>query len=91
MLRMRHFRIVTFRKCAIVPGPTQSATAPVPCAPGIYIAGNLIRGVLVGVSPSDPLTLLAVALGLLLVTLAACYVPARRALGIEPATLLRQE
>ena len=26
-------------------------------APGIYIAGGLIRGVLVGVSPSDPLTL----------------------------------
>ena len=60
-------------------------------APGIYIAGGLIRGVLVGVSPSDPLTLLAVALGLLLVTMATCYVPARRALGIDPAKLLRQE
>jgi ABC-type antimicrobial peptide transport system permease subunit len=60
-------------------------------APGIYIAGGLIRGVLVGVSPSDPLTLLAAALGLLLVTMVTCYVPARRALGIEPATLLRQE
>jgi putative ABC transport system permease protein len=59
--------------------------------PGIYIAGGLIRGVLVGVSPSDPVTLLAAALGLLLVTMATCYVPARRALGIEPATLLRQE
>ena len=60
-------------------------------APGIYIAGGLIRGVLVGVSPSDPLTLLAAALGLLGVTMATCYVPARRALGIQPATLLRQE
>lgn len=60
-------------------------------APGIYIAGGLIRGVLVGVSPSDPLTLLAAAFGLLLVTMATCYVPARRALGIQPATLLRQE
>jgi putative ABC transport system permease protein len=59
-------------------------------APGIYIAVSLIRGVLVGVSPSEPLTLLAAALGLLLVTMATCYVPARRALGIEPATLLRQ-
>jgi putative ABC transport system permease protein len=59
--------------------------------PGIYIAGRLIRGVLVGVSPSDPLTLLAAASGLLLVTLATCYVPARRASGIDPATLLRQE
>src|SRR5712691_11738462 len=60
-------------------------------APGIYIANGLIRGLLVGVSPSDPLTLLAAALGLLVVTMAACYVPARRALRIEPAQLLRQE
>jgi len=60
-------------------------------APGIYIGGGLIRGLLVGVSPSDPLTLVAAALGLLLVTMAACYVPARRALRIEPAQLLRQE
>jgi putative ABC transport system permease protein len=57
----------------------------------VYFAGELMRGMLVGVSPSDPLTLIAVALGLLVVTMATCYVPARRALGIEPATLLRQE
>jgi putative ABC transport system permease protein len=60
-------------------------------APGIYIANRLIRGLLVGVSPSAPLTLLAAALGLLLVTMAACYVPARRALRIDPAQLLRHE
>jgi predicted permease len=60
-------------------------------APGIYLAGGLIRGVLVGVSPSDPLTLGGVALGLLLVTLVTCYVPARRATAIDPAKLLRQE
>ncbi len=60
-------------------------------APGIYIATRLIRGLLVGVSPSDPLTLTAAALGLLLVTMATCYVPARRALRIEPAQLLRHE
>jgi len=60
-------------------------------APGIYFANGLVRGLLVGVSPSDPLTLLAAALGLVVVTMAACYVPARRALKIEPAQLLRQE
>jgi putative ABC transport system permease protein len=60
-------------------------------APGIYLAKGLIQGLLVGVSPYDPLTLLGAALGLLLVTMVACYVPARRALGIEPAQLLRQE
>ncbi len=60
-------------------------------APGIYIANRLVRGLLVGVSPSDPLTLLAAALGLLLVTMLTCYVPARRALRIDPAQLLRHE
>jgi putative ABC transport system permease protein len=59
--------------------------------PGIYIANGLIRGLLVGVSPSDPITLLGASLGLVLVTMATCYVPARRALGIEPAQLLRHE
>jgi len=60
-------------------------------APGIYIAGRLLRGVLVGISPLDPPTLGAVALSLGLVTLAACYVPARRVLRIDPAQSLRQE
>ena len=60
-------------------------------APGIYIANRMIRGLLVGVSPSDPLTLLAAALGLMLVTMVTCYVPARRALRIEPAQLLRHD
>jgi putative ABC transport system permease protein len=60
-------------------------------APGIYIAKGLIGGLLVGVSPSDPLTLLAAASGLALVAMTACYVPARRALGIDPAQLLRHE
>jgi putative ABC transport system permease protein len=59
--------------------------------PGIYVAGRLMRGALVGVSPVDPATLLAVAIGLGLVTMAACYVPARRVLLIDPAHSLRQE
>jgi putative ABC transport system permease protein len=58
--------------------------------PGIYVAGGLLRGVLVGVSPADPVTLVAVALALVLVTMGACYIPARRALRIEPAQLLRE-
>jgi putative ABC transport system permease protein len=60
-------------------------------APGIYIAGSLLRGVLVGVSPLDPLTLGGVALGLGLVTMIACCLPARRVLRIDPAQSLRQE
>jgi putative ABC transport system permease protein len=59
--------------------------------PGIYVANGLIRGLLVGVSPFDPLTLLAAASGLLVVTMATCFVPARRALRIEPTQLLRHD
>ena len=59
--------------------------------PGVYLAGGLLRGVLVDVSPWDPATLLAVAVGLALVAMAACYLPACRALSIEPAEALRQE
>jgi putative ABC transport system permease protein len=59
-------------------------------APAIYIVGRWIRGVLVGVSPLDPLTLLLVALGLGLVTMVASYVPAQRVLRIDPAQSLRQ-
>ena len=59
--------------------------------PGVYASGGLIRGLLIGVSPWDPFTLSAVVSALLFVTMAACYVPARRVLRIDPAPLLRQD
>lgn len=59
--------------------------------PGVYATGGLVRGLVIGVSPWDPWTLTAVAAGLLLVTMAACYLPARRVLRIDPAPLLRQD
>ena len=60
-------------------------------APGIYLASGLLKGVLTGVPMWDPLTLTAVGLGLGIVALAACYVPARRVLAIQPAETLRQD
>jgi putative ABC transport system permease protein len=59
--------------------------------PGVYAAGRLVQGLLIDISPWDPGTLLFVAVGMALVTLAACYLPARRVLVIDPALLLRQE
>jgi ABC-type antimicrobial peptide transport system permease subunit len=52
---------------------------------------RLIRSALVGISPSDPLALAIVAVVLAGVTMAACYVPARRVLAIDPAQSLRDE
>jgi ABC-type lipoprotein release transport system permease subunit len=46
--------------------------------------------VLVGLSPWDLPTLATVAVGLAVVTIGACYVPARRVLGIDPAAALRE-
>jgi predicted permease len=60
-------------------------------APGVYFAGRLLRGVLIGISPFDPLTLAAMAVGLALVALAACWLPARRVTQIDPALVLREQ
>jgi putative ABC transport system permease protein len=59
--------------------------------PGIYLAGRAVAGALVGVSPFDATTLGAVAAGLVVVALAACYIPARRVSGIEPAQAFRDD
>jgi putative ABC transport system permease protein len=59
-------------------------------APGVYFAGRLLRGVLLGISPFDPLTLAVVSAGLALVALASCWLPARRVTRIDPAHVLRE-
>ena len=58
---------------------------------GAYALGSLFRSVLVGVAGINPVTLLSAAGLLALVALIACYVPARRATRIDPASALRQE
>ena len=50
-----------------------------------------LSALLFEVSPSDPPTLLAVALLLLVIAALACYVPARRAMAVDPVVALRAE
>ena len=54
-------------------------------------ATRLLRSQLFGVQPTDPLAYAVVVLMLGLVTLVACYIPARRAAGVDPIVALRQE
>ena len=58
---------------------------------GVYALTRTIAAFLFGVSPTDPLTAVAVAGVLLLVAGLAAFVPARRAAGIDPAVTLRAE
>jgi len=55
------------------------------------IVGRLVTTLLAGVTSSDPITFIAVAVSLVTVALAASYIPARRASRIDPATALRTE
>jgi putative ABC transport system permease protein len=53
--------------------------------------GRAVGGLLYGVAPNDFTTFAAVAAIFSTVALAACYIPARRAMGVDPMVALRHE
>jgi predicted permease len=68
--------------------------AVVGCAIGLVAAlalTRVIQSLLFGVSATDPLTIVASGFLLLAVALLACWLPARRAAGVNPMVALRHE
>jgi putative ABC transport system permease protein len=51
---------------------------------------EVLRTVAFGVRPLDPVTYVGVAIALVAATVLACWVPARRAMRVDPAVAMRQ-
>ena len=56
---------------------------------GAFFAARVIRGLLFGVAPSDPITFVVVAVLMAAIGVLACWIPARRAARIDPAITMR--
>jgi putative ABC transport system permease protein len=58
---------------------------------GAFGLTRYLRGLLFEVKPTDPLTFLLASIGLFIVALVACFIPAYRAAKVDPVTTLRHE
>ena len=58
--------------------------------PAAIAMGRLVRGVLFGVQPGDPGTLVVAAVALSTVAFIACYLPALRASRVDPVVALSE-
>jgi putative ABC transport system permease protein len=54
-----------------------------------FFAGRAIKGLLFGVTPNDPVTLVGVAVAMTVIGIIACWIPALRAARVDPAIAMR--
>ena len=58
---------------------------------GALALGNVMRSLLFQTQPNDPLSFVAAATLIIAIALLACWIPARRATAVDPASVLRSE
>jgi ABC-type antimicrobial peptide transport system permease subunit len=76
----------------VVRQSVQFAVAGIVIGIAVTVAITRVLGsVLYGVSPTDPTTLIAVSVIMLLIAVLASYVPAQRAMSVDPVEALRAD
>jgi ABC-type antimicrobial peptide transport system permease subunit len=79
------------RRAVMIQGLRPVAAGLIAGLAAALAAGKLIRGLLFGVAPNDPLAMAGVALALLLVAALGCMLPARSATRFDPVHTLRED
>ena len=82
---------VEILRLILLQGARLAAVGLVAGVAGAIALGRFLESLLFGVAPSDPVTLVVVSAMLAAVALAACLLPAMRAVGVDPMTALRAD